>query len=197
MEQKIEGILSLINTKKAEFTNAKQNLFKSKAKFQENKRRTITLKKLKTIVIELAKQSQLSVKKHIENIVTHALKTVYDDEFKFIMEIEQKRDQQEIKFFVKTKSGALLELRKDVTAAGVLDISSLGLKLAIYSLDADSIPIMFYDEPMKNLGDMITLGGKVLKSISKSMGIQSFIITHDDRLKEIGDKIYLIGENNG
>lgn len=192
---KINQILSLIKSKEIEYKTAKQISFQSKAKLHKNKQRILSLEKSKILVIELAKQSQQITKEHIEKIVTHALETVYDDEFEFVMEIDQKRDQQEIKFFVKTKDGALLELRKDVTAAGVLDTVATGLRLAIFSLDSNAEPIMFHDEPMKNLGEFITLGGKVLKSISKSLGIQSFIITHDELLKEIGDKVYIIGEN--
>ena len=195
IEKKIEQILSLIKTKEIEYKTAKQISFKSKVEFQRNKKRILILEKSKISVIELAKQSQQITKEHIEKIVTHALQTVYDDEFEFVMEIDQKRDQQEVKFFVKTKDNILLELRKDVTAAGVLDTVAIGLKLAIFSLDSNAEPIMFHDEPMKNLGDFIRLGGQVLKSISKSLGIQSFIITHDDRLKEIGDKVYIIGDN--
>ena len=192
---KINQILSLIKSKEIEYKTAKQITFQSKVKLHKNKQRILSLEKSKTSVIELAKQSQQITKEHIEKIVTHALQTVYDDEFEFVMEIDQKRDQQEVRFFVKTKDGALLELRKDVTAAGVLDTVATGLRLAIFSLDPNAEPIMFHDEPMKNLGEFITLGGKVLKSISKSLGIQSFIITHDELLKEIGDKVYMIGEN--
>lgn len=192
---KIDQILSLIKTKEIEYKTAKQISFQSKTKLHKNKQRILSLEKSKTSVIELAKQSQQITKEHIEKIVTHALQTVYEDEFEFVMEIDQKRDQQEVKFFVKTKDGTLLELRKDVTAAGVLDTVATGLRLAIFSLDPNAEPIMFHDEPMKNLGEFITLGGKVLKSISKSLGIQSFMITHDERLKEIGDKVYMIGEN--
>lgn len=192
---KIDQILSLIKTKEIEYKTAKQISFQSKTKLHKNKQRILSLEKSKTSVIELAKQSQQITKEHIEKIVTHALQTVYVDEFEFVIEIDQKRDQQEVKFFVKTKDETLLELRKDVTAAGVLDTVATGLRLAIFSLDPNAEPIMFHDEPMKNLGDFIYLGGKVLKSISKSLGIQSFMITHDERLKEIGDKVYIIGEN--
>lgn len=192
--EKIKEVQDLINKKEIEHNLAKKKIFKSKVEMKLNKRKLINLEKLKGIVIEISKQSQEKIINHLENIVNHALKTIYEDELNFKIELEQKRDQQEIHFYIKTKNGELLEPRKDQCSAGSIDIMSLGLKMGVFPLEKNVDPIIFWDEPMKNLGIYTELGALVLKEISKSLNLQSFLITHDERLIDIADKVFKIGD---
>jgi len=50
---------------------------------------------------------------------------------------------------------------------------------------------------MKNMGDLVSLGGKMLKEISKKLGIQLIVITHDQELMEFGDTSYLFTYKDG
>lgn len=190
---KMENIIHLITKKEIEHNLARKKLLSSRLLLKRTQRKLIELEKAKALVIEIARQAKEEIKKYIENIVTNAIQIVYGKEFTFEMHIEQKRDQEEIYFYLRTIDGTLLEPRKDTVAGGVLDIISVGLKVAVLSL-LSAEPILFLDEPLKNLGKYSYIGAQILKELSYEFAIQILLITHDDALMEIANKIYRIGD---
>ena len=192
---KIENLIHLITRKEIEFNLAKKKTIIARLQLKRIERKLIELEKIKVLILEIAKQAKQEIKVYIENIVTNAIQIVYGKEYTFKMHIEQKRDQEEIYFYLRTIDGTLLEPRKDTCAGGVLDIMSIGLKVAILSL-LNAEPILFLDEPLKNLGKYSYIGAQILKELSKEFAIQILLITHDDALMEIADRIYRIGDNN-
>lgn len=50
--------------------------------------------------------------------------------------------------------------------------------------------VIILDEPMKNMGDLIVLGGEMLREIAHKLGLQLIIITHEKELIDIADKAY-------
>lgn len=181
--------------KEIEYKLAKKKTLESKIKIKKVEAQLLNLEKVKTLIIEIAKQTKEEIKEYIENIVTNALQMVYGEEFSFEMHIEQKRDQEEIYFYLAKKDGTLLELRHDLIAGGMLDIISLSLHLAILSL-TNAEPILFLDEPLKFLGKYSYMGGELLKEFSKEFGLQILMISHDDSLIEIADKVFIVEDNN-
>jgi len=155
--------------------------------------------KARWAITEVAKQTQLRFKAKVETLVTSAIRSVFDRPFSFQLEFERKRNKLECR-------PVISEGDKDVTntyddpeydvGGGLLDIISFAFRVVLLSLQKPPCrPVIILDEPLKNMGKMITLGGKVLREISHGLGIQLIIITHDDELIEIGDKVYQISHD--
>lgn len=192
MEKMIQELSQLITEKNIELNIAKRKLLSSKLKLKKLQRRLLEFEKAKALILELAKQSKQDIKIYLENIVTNALQIVYGKEYSFVIEIEPKKDQEEIHFYLKVDDN-LLEPRKDTVAGGMLDIMSIGLKIGVVSL-INSEPVLFFDEPLKNLGAYSFIGANILKEFSKEFSLQVLLITHDNALMEVADKVYQIGD---
>ena len=187
----MDKLIELITEKEIEYRLAKKKTLQSKLKLKQIEKRLTDFEKLKSLILIIAKQAKKEIKEYLENIVTNALQIVYGEEYSFEIHIEKKKDQEEIYFYLKVENGPLLELRRDLTSGGSLDMISLGLRIGILSL-LNAEPILFLDEPLKNLGKFSYIGAEFIKELSHSMGIQIFLITHDDELIEIADKVYKI-----
>lgn len=190
---KMENLVQLITRKEIEHNIARRKLLSARLLLKRTQKKLIEIEKAKALIIEIAKQAKEEIKKYIENIVTDTIQIVYGKEFTFEMHIKQKRDQEEIYFYLKTIDGTLLEPRKDTVAGGALDLMSIGLKVSILSL-LSAEPILFLDEPLKNLGKYSYIGAQILKELSREFTLQILLITHDDALMEIADKVYRIGD---
>jgi DNA repair ATPase RecN len=195
LQKDIDIINDAIILKESEYKILKQKSFKLKVRSRNLAKELKYLEKSKIFILTVAKQHKEKIKEYIETIVTNTLQSVYGNEFSFKIDIQQKRDQEEIYFYLETKDGTLLEPRKDTVAGGILDILSLGLKIANWSLTPGSYPLLLFDEPMKNLGSLIYLGGEVLKELTKEFNIQTLLITHEEEFMNIANKVFKLEES--
>jgi DNA repair ATPase RecN len=191
----IKKLTEYLTEKSIEYKLAKKKTIESRLQLRLLEKNLVNLEKIKVLILEIAKHSKNEIKEYIENIVTNALQIVYGNEYSFEIHIEQKYNQEEIYFYLAKKDGTLLEPKEDTVAGGMLDIMSLGLKLAVLSL-TNSEPVLFLDEPLRFLGKYSYIGGNILKEFSKEFNIQIIMITHDDALVEVADKVFKIGNDN-
>lgn len=150
-----------------------------------------SLDRILILVLDLAQKQQEKIINYLEQTVTHALESIFGDEYSFHIQVEEKRGQQEISFFVK-KGDILLEPRNNTQGGSIIDICSLGLRMACWALE-EAPPILLLDEPFRFVDNVRILStGNILKEMSKELGLQTIIITHKEELSDIADKIIRI-----
>ena len=155
--------------------------------------------KARWVLNEVAQITQKRFKSYVEPLVTMAIQSVFSRPFRFELEFEQKRNKMEcltvIKETVNGRESIYNDPENDM-GGGALDIISFALRVVLWSLEEPrSRAIIILDEPMKNLGKFIILGGQVLREISKKLGIQLVIVTHEDELLDIADKSFRVTHN--
>lgn len=161
----------------------KQDLIKTK------KQRVEDLIKARWVLTEVQKITQSKFKERVESLVTLAIRSVFGPVYKFVLEFERKRNKLECTPVV--MEGQDRYSPKDDEGGSLVDIIALAFRIVLLSLEKPkSRPTIFLDEPMKNMGDMIDLGGKVLREISHKLKFQLIIITHSKELMAIGDRVY-------
>lgn len=164
----------------------------------EEKNKTEILEKCRVLIMEIGKTTQAQVQQYIEDTVTLALQSVYGHLYKFIVKFEyNKRGQLETQFFL-DKGGKLLELRKNTTGGGVVDLCAFSMRMVVWVLDDEtpSPPIMIMDEPFKNVSaKFIPSVSEVVKKVSDMLDIQFIIVTHNETFIENADTIHHIGGN--
>jgi len=164
----------------------------------EEKARIEILEKCRVLIMEIGKTTQAQVQQYIEDTVTLALQSVYGQTYKFVVKFEyNKRDQLETQFFL-DKGGKLLELRKNTTGGGVVDLCAFSMRMVVWVLDDEtpSPPIMIMDEPFKNVSaKFIPSVSEVVKQVSDMLEIQFIIVTHNEIFIENADTIHYIGGN--
>jgi hypothetical protein len=165
---------------------------------QQEKDEIELLEKCKSLVMELGKSTQKQIKQYIDDTVTLALQPVYGHLYKFVVKFEyNKRGRSEVYFFI-DKGGKLLELRKNTTGGGVVDLCAFSLRMILWTLDDSkkAPPIMIMDEPFKNVSwKFLPDVTKVVKKISELLEIQFIIATHkhNKAIIETADTAYYIG----
>ena len=154
--------------------------------------------KARWILTEVSTLTQKRFKERVEALVTMAIKSVFDRPFQFLLEFERKRNKMEcrpeIKELVDGKQRTF-DPSEDM-GGGIVDIISFALRIVLWNLEKPrSRNVIILDEPMKNLGKMVSLAGQVLREISHKLNFQLIIITHEDELIEIADRAYNISHD--
>ena len=153
------------------------------------KQRVEDLIKARWVLTEVSKITQSKFKDRVESLVTLAIRSVFGPVYKFVLEFERKRNILHCTPVV--MEGQDRYSPKDDEGGSLIDIIALAFRIVLLSLEKPrSRPTIFLDEPMKNMGDMIDLGGKVLREISHKLKFQLIIITHSKELMAIGDRVY-------
>jgi DNA repair exonuclease SbcCD ATPase subunit len=154
--------------------------------------------KARWVLTEVATQTQKRFKEKVETLVTMAIRSVFDRPFQFLLGFERKRNKMECKPEIKELVNGkyrTFDPSEDM-GGGMVDIISFALRVVLWSLEKPrSRAVIVFDEPMKNLGKMVSLAGQVLKEISHKLNFQLIIITHEDELIEIADRAYYISHD--
>ena len=148
--------------------------------------------KARWVLSEVVRITQENFTGKIESLVTMAIKAVYDNkDYKFKLSLERKRNKMECRAYV-DDNGEELDLEEDM-GGGLLDVVSFALRVVLWSFQKPrSRDIFILDEPMKWTGELVTKAGFMMKEISDRLKIQMLIVTHDDALIEIGDKVWRV-----
>jgi len=153
------------------------------------------IEKARIVVQEVANEIQQNIEFHISSIVSLALASVFPDPYEFKVNFVTRRNQTECDMFF-VKDGNECD-PMDSSGGGALDIASLALRMAIWSIK-QTRAIQILDEPAKFLSrDMQDKASDMLKKLSESLGIQLIIISHIPEIMEAADRIIHVEQVNG
>jgi len=144
--------------------------------------------KSRSLIQEVAKQTQSKLKFHISNFVTTCLHSIpFKDNYDFEIEFEIRRNKTECDIWL-TKGGERVK-PTDSSGGGVCDITSLGLLLAFYFLKPNR-PLMIWDEPCKHLSkDYSPAAGDMIKMLTDKLKMQILMVTHNKDLAKAADNL--------
>jgi len=188
-----KDIYNKLSYKKEELQN-KKNYLDNMVKDLE--KRINLIMKAQIFMQEVAQKTQSNIVLHIENIIDKALEAVFQDEYKFKFNFEQKRGKTEVEYFLERKDGNIVDVINGV-GGGVIDIVSFALRIAVWTLLNNCENIIILDEPFRFLSlELQERAGEILNELSKSLRIQFIIVTHNDKLIEFADEVFKISKNN-
>jgi DNA repair exonuclease SbcCD ATPase subunit len=151
--------------------------------------------KARSILIEANRLTQQRFKEKVESLVTVAIKSVFSRDLKFIMEVGVKKNRSEVLFFVQ-EGDKEPYIPKDEQGGGLLDIISFALRIVLWSIESPrSRNVFVLDEPMKWTGALIVKAANMMKEISRELGIQIIMVTHDSELEEVADRTWQISHD--
>jgi len=146
----------------------------------------------RNIISEAARITQQQFKMLVEELVTTAIQAVFPNkDYKFIMQFVLQNNRPQINLLVQDGENEPY-IPKEEQGGGLLDIISFALRVVLWSLEKPrSRNILIMDEPFRWTGNLIELAANMMKEISKKLGLQIIMVTHDERLMEIADKSWL------
>ena len=144
--------------------------------------------KAKWVLVEVSRQIQELLKERIESLVNMCLKAVFTDrDYEFIVNFIIKRSKMECHFRIIEDGHEFVP--KDEMGGSTLDVVALALKIILwYGESPRSRALIIMDEPFRFVGDLIVKSIKIVKELSKSLGIQFIINTHSNAVIEIADR---------
>ena len=131
----------------------------------------------------IAQAVQQKAHDRIAGVVTRALAAVFDDPYEFRILFEQKRGRTEARMAFVRGGHELDPL--DASGGGVVDVGAFALRLSCLMLARPPLRrLVIADEPFRFVS--AGLRGRVralLESLSKELGVQFIIVTHQDELR--------------
>jgi len=138
--------------------------------------------------VGIATQSQLSF--HISDITSLALDAVFNDPYSLVAEFVQRRNKTECDLYFERDGNQVDPL--SASGGGAVDVAAFALRVASWSMQRPkSRSTLILDEPLRFLSaDHQEKASVMIKELSKKLGIQFIIITHEPILASYADKIF-------
>lgn len=142
------------------------------------------------------KSTREKIKQSFENMVTFALKSIYQQDYAFELEFGQRGNLGELNFKLKTPGNKEFRDLKDCTAGGSLDIISLALRFVLLQIIRPKVEgFVVIDEGTKMLSKNYRENEySFYKNISEKLNRQLIIITHSQEIIDLAENKILIGK---
>lgn len=146
----------------------------------------------RNIIAEASRTTQLQFKMMVEELVSSAIQSVFQNEdYKFIVDFVLQNNRPQINLMVQ-QGNKEPYIPKDEQGGGLMDIISFSLRVIMWSLQNHRTRnVLVLDEPFRWTGNYTEQVGNMMKEISKKLGIQIIMVTHDERLMDIADKNWI------
>jgi len=188
----ISEIRNELERRKGKKSQIELSILQTRKKLGTQKRDLKHHEQAREIIREAGLKTQQSLSFHISEITSLALSSVFDDPYSLSVEFIHKRNKTECE--LKFLRGGQKADPMDSTGGGAVDIASFALRIASWSMSHPQLRnTIILDEPFKNLDKkLIEKGSAMLKEVSKKLGIQFIIVTHEDDLIASADKVFKV-----
>lgn len=174
-----------------------------KKQLKDSKRRLRWTEKGRTIVQREAKALQRGTEEYVSDMVTLALQAVFTEEdLSFELEFEERRGKTEADLWL-IEEGERVRPRESTFGGGVIDVASIALRIAIWSLSRKTRNTIILDEPFSSLkdpsGTLQKQAREMLVDLSRhpDIQLQIIMISHDPDIQEGGDRIFDVTKVGG
>ncbi len=168
-------------------TDSLNDIVKTK-ELQEN------VKQLLEMAAEYAREQ---AKGDMEYIVTQALQYVFENDLKFIIELEDNASGPQAEFYVESKYGGQESVKtrpQDARGGGVVDVISLALRIAMMQGHG----VLILDEPAKQVSEEFAPNvANFLSYLTGQGDFQVIMVSHNQHLAQAAGKSYMVSINSG
>lgn len=196
----ISKLRTNLEQKKGERNHLLQSIESEEKKIEELTRYIeFSSKRAQLIIQDTAQKTQNKFTIQISDVVTSALSSVFEDPYKFKLDIILKRNKTEaiIKYIRNS-----YELRPiDGSGLGAVVVGALALRVGLLTIQRKIDPIntrsiLILDEPFHRLKgkDYSKRSGQLLREISEKLKIQIICISHTREVIDSADKIFEVDQ---
>lgn len=192
-----------LERRKGERDKLEQGIGNTQTQIQQKKRFLSRHERALEIVKQVGLETQRQLEFVLSEQVSLALATVFDDPYELKINFQEKRGKTEADILFVRRG---LEMKPiGSVGGGAIDVASLGLRLAYWSMrrDKKTRPVLLLDEPFARLkGEEANKRAlALLQELSQKLGIQIIMIS-DERMPrediiENADKVFLVSQRKG
>lgn len=153
-------------------------------------------KKAQIIIQTVAKQTQEEVEFHIMDIISLAMRSVFDEPYRVVLDYQTKRGKTEVGILFEHGDKLIDPLSED--GGGASDVAAFAFQVALWCIQQPRTRnVMILDEPLKFLkgGDLPSRGAQMIKKISEKLKLQIIMVSHIPEQVESSDKVFHITKN--
>lgn len=192
--QELRNSLERLKGKKEELENS---ISKVSTELSLEKRSLRQYEQAKAIITEVGIKTQQQLQFHISDITSLALDAIFTDPYSLKLEFVKRRDKVECDILFTRDEMEVDPL--SASGGGAVDVASFALRIASWSLQRPHTRnVIIMDEPLRFLSvDNQERASVMIKEISKKLGIQFIIVTHEQALTPYADKVFEVSINKG
>lgn len=149
------------------------------------------------IVKEVGKKTQELLQFQISDITSLAMEAVFDDPYKLQVLFVERRNKNECDLLFERDGQLISPL--DASGGGAVDVAAFALRIVSWSLSTPKLRnTIILDEPLRFLDrTKQEKASQMIKHLSKKLGIQFIIVTHETKLAESADRVFEVVNTKG
>jgi len=192
IEQQYNRLKSKFDQKVGELNRVKKQLVAEETQIRQIKKDIHRHEAAFKLVQAVALQTQKQIEIQVSDVASLGMSTVFEVPYNVILEFVQKANRTEGNIIFEEGNNQIDPLNN--SGGGVVDIASFCLRAASMSLQSGQIRnIMLLDEPFKFTSAKYQPAvSELLQEISKIIGLQILIVTHQAPAVEYADKVFHI-----
>lgn len=162
------------------------------------KKRKRDLEQARALVSKVAQEVQSTLEYQVSELASLAIASVFeDDPYRLQLDFVERRNRTEVDIFF-AREGEEPVSPMDASGGGAVDLASFALRVSLYVLCRPrSRNVLFFDEPFRNLSrDLMPKASEIVKEISRRVGVQIVIVTHDPSLTKSADRVFHVELDN-
>lgn len=176
-----------------------QKLKEYRDQHSQLKRKTIRLTQARESIHIVAKSTQEILEYNLNNIVSEAMETVFDDPYEVKIEFVVKRNKTEAEIHFVRRGIKYQPLTS--SGGGTIDVSAFAIKLALWSLKAKKTrKCLIFDEPFKNVNDPSrTLHrrlSEMVANICEDLDVQIIMVSLEEEMIDNCDRAIHINKKS-
>jgi len=186
----IQYLRNTLEQQKGQKTQIEKSINSLKQSTKEKKRNLRRHELAREVVKEVGLKTQQQLQYHISDITSLALEAVFENPYKLEAEFVQRRNKTECDLTFSRDENKVDPL--SASGGGAVDVATFALRVASWSMEhPKSRNVIFLDEPMRFVSaEYQEKASEMIKEVSKKLGIQFIIITHNPILASYADKIF-------
>lgn len=201
----LNNFRTVLDQRKGQKIQIEESIKSSKKSLKEKKTDLIQHEKARELIREAGLKTQQSLSFHISEITSLALESVFAEKaYKLEVEFVERRNKTECDLYftrnLSKETGEYPQIDPMTGAGGgAVDVTTFALRIASWSMQNPRCRnVIILDEPLKNLSkEYQEKGSMMLKEVSKRLGIQFIIVTHEEVLTSFADKTFTTSIKNG
>ena len=179
-----------LEQQKGQKTQIEKTITELTSNLKEDRRSLHRHEQAREIIREVGLKTQEQLSFHISDIASLALDSVFDNPYKLEVEFVQRRNKTECDLYFVRDEEKMDPL--SASGGGAVDVTAFALRIASWSMNQPHTrPVIILDEPLRFLSvDLQERASTMIKEISKKLGLQFIIITHESTLATYADKVF-------
>jgi DNA repair ATPase RecN len=181
---------------KAELSHLQRKKTETESALEKSTVRAEAMKKARVIIQTVAQETQRNLEYHLSYPVTDAIQYVFpDDNIKFIARIVIARGKTECHLLFDENGNEYKPLKG--SGYGAVNIACFVLRICFWGLNKNR-PTIIVDEPFRDVSpDLHHKVSELIKRISKKLGIQIIIVSHQNDINIAADRTFQVKRVKG